>query len=66
MVTWLFQPERKLRTDEARSQPKDKTCVVCGGWLLRLAARQSAAPYRWQPVGYICDLCNATYLELMR
>lgn len=66
MVTWLFQPDRRLSAGEARSQPKDKTCVLCGGLLLRLADRQKSPPYRWRPVGFICDMCNGVYLELAR
>jgi hypothetical protein len=63
MVTWLYQADRRLTPAEQRSQPIDRTCLLCGGVLLRLAEREPDGKYRWRPNGRICATCNAMYLE---
>jgi hypothetical protein len=63
VTTWLYSADRRLTPAEARSQPIEKTCLLCGGVLLRLAERTLAPDYRWKPNGRICATCNAMYLE---
>jgi len=66
MVQWLFQADRRLTRHEQDSQPIDRTCLACGGYLLRLAERERARPYKWVPCGYVCGGCNAVYLQVGR
>lgn len=64
MVVWSYTADRRLSQAETRSQPKDKTCLFCGGVLLRLAEREAFRPYRWRPCGYVCGKCNAVFCEI--
>ncbi len=66
MVMWWYLPDRRLTAAEAKSQPKDKTCLACGGRLLRLAERESRFPYHWFPCGYVCSSCNNMFVEIGR
>lgn len=64
MKTWLYAADRRLTVAEQNSQPRDKTCLLCGGRLLRLAERETYRPYQWVPTGYVCSACNGVYLEI--
>ncbi len=66
MVMWVFAADRRLTKAESDSQPRDKTCLGCGGRLLRTAERETHRPYRWCPSGYICSKCNTVYVEVGR
>jgi hypothetical protein len=62
MPMYRYVADRRLTAGEARSQPIDKTCLECGGRLLRLAERETFRPYKWCPSGYVCAKCNAVYI----
>jgi uncharacterized protein with PIN domain len=64
VVTWKYIEDRRLSPAEARSQPKDKRCVMCGGVLLRLAEREATKPYHWIPCGWVCANCNIPYMVM--
>jgi uncharacterized protein with PIN domain len=66
MPMYRYVADRRLTAGESRSQPKDKTCLECGGRLLRLAERESTRPYHWFPSGYVCSHCNAVFIMVGR
>ncbi len=63
MIRWLYQPDRRLTKHEEHSQAIDRTCLLCGGKLLRLAEREPFRPYTWKPCGYVCGSCNTVYVD---
>jgi len=62
MGMWMYTQFRRLTPREMREMPKQKTCLVCGGALLRTAERATSFPYPWLPNGYVCSKCNVGYL----
>ena len=64
MAWWLFTGDRRLSRTEVLDLRKERRCYGCDGFLLRLAEREPRYPYRWLPMGYICEACNHTYLEM--
>ena len=66
MPMYRYLADSRLTKAQADSQPKDKTCMECGGRLLRLAERETHRPYRWCPSGWVCSKCNAVYIEVGR
>lgn len=60
---WSYLADRRLTPTEARNIAIGRQCLFCQGTLLRLAERDLSFPYRWHPSGYVCNACNAMYME---
>jgi hypothetical protein len=62
MVMWMFEGIRRIKVSELLGIQKQRSCVLCQGYLLRLAERGADPPYPWIPNGYICSKCNTMYM----
>jgi hypothetical protein len=62
MAMWVYVPDRRMKPREITDMPRDKSCLVCQGFVRRVAERMDSPPYQWVPIGFICTKCNITYL----
>jgi hypothetical protein len=57
----LYTAEKPLKASERAQVEIDRSCIVCGSHLLRLAEREQWHPYHWMPCGYVCSSCNRVF-----
>jgi len=60
---WSYLADRRLTPSEANNLYKGRQCLFCQGTLLRVAERDLRFPYAWHPSGYVCNACNAMFME---
>ena len=64
MGMWLYTPVSRVTPTQASKLAVVRKCTACDGNLLRLAERAWTKPYKWVPMGFICDKCNTVYMDL--